>query len=172
MKAQHAAQGRKCPPRASRLVENPRHPPGRPERRTLPRVKSFDPMVGRSTPCWAFQTHLGHSNLRWVFRTQARRFQPTSSRSASCKVIRPLVTSFDPTLGLPASRRAFRPCLGSFGLHFVHVGHPMPEHGSRLRGGEGDVACTNPTVLEFVSVSVWRQVSWSSPFWGKRMCDG
>jgi hypothetical protein len=46
---------------------------------------------------------------------------------------------------------------------FVHVGRRMPAGGSRLGGREGDVACTNPTVLEFVGVPVCRQASWGAP---------
>jgi len=95
-----------------------------------------------STPGWAFQTH-GRS-----FEPKAWRFQPTLGRSALHRVVRPPVALFDPTLSPSASCWVFRPCAGCFGLAlacFVHV---------RLKagGGDGDVASTNPTVLEFVGV--------------------
>jgi hypothetical protein len=35
--------------------------------------------------------------------------------------------------------------------------------GSRQGGRDSDAACTNPTMLEFVDVSVCRQASWGTP---------
>ena len=95
---ERAAQQWKRPPRASRVVENPHHHPGFPECCTPPRVKLFDPMVGRSTLRWAFQTRggsvepsMGISNPNLVFPTHVRLFCLTQGHSTSCCVVWPHV---------------------------------------------------------------------------------